>query len=265
MTTSDAAALQIIGLIALVWLGLSVGSFLNVVIHRLPLRSSVVTPPSRCPTCGYQLRWFDNIPVLSWALLLRGRCRQCGAPISIRYPIVEIITMLIFLLHWWVFGWTLLMAVRLVFACALVALFAIDLEHHLLPDRITLPGIAAGLLANLVVPPGIFEAVLGALLGWLVLWGIGEAYYRYSGQEGMGGGDVKMLAMVGAFLGWKLVLVTLVFSSVTGSVIGLIVIASRKGDMKYALPYGTFLALAALLASLTGDRIVAWYIGMYEF
>jgi leader peptidase (prepilin peptidase)/N-methyltransferase len=194
---------------------------------------------------------------------LRGRCRKCGSPISIRYPIVEILTMLVFLLHWWVFGWTVLMAVRVLFACALVALFAIDLEHHLLPDKITLPGIAVGLIFSIIVPPGIVDAIAGAILGWVVLWAIAAAYFRYSGQEGMGGGDLKMLAMIGAFLGWKLVLVTLVLSSVTGSLIGMAVIAARRGDMKYALPYGTFLAAAALLASLMGDRLVAWYTGLY--
>ena len=251
-------------LVAFAWLGLAVGSFLNVCIHRIPLGTSVASPPSRCPACSYQLRWFDNIPLLSWAIL-RGRCRKCGNPISIRYPIVELLTMAMFVGHWWMFGWTILMVVRLVFACALIVLFAIDLEHHLLPNVITLPGIVAGLICSLIVPPGIVDAILGTLLGGGVLWAIGEAYYRYAGQEGMGGGDVKMLAMVGAFLGWKLVVVTLVLSSVAGSLIGLLVIALRRGDMKYALPYGTFLALGALASSLFGDRIVAWYVGMYQF
>jgi leader peptidase (prepilin peptidase)/N-methyltransferase len=257
--TTDALAIA-----GVAWLGLAVGSFLNVCIHRLPRGASVVNPPSRCPRCGYQLHWYDNIPVLSWAWL-RGRCRTCRAPISIRYPIIELVTMVVFLVHLWLFGWTVLMAVRLAFACALIVLFAIDLEHHLLPNAITLPGIAAGLIVSFIVPPGPRDAVLGTLLGGGVLWLIGEAYYRYAGQEGMGGGDVKMLAMIGAFLGWKLVLVTLVLSSVAGSVIGLLMIALRRGGMKYALPYGTFLALGALAASLLGDRIVAWYVGMYDF
>jgi leader peptidase (prepilin peptidase)/N-methyltransferase len=249
--------------LALAWIGLAVGSFLNVCIHRLPRGGSIASPPSSCPACGYRLRWYDNIPVLSYAWL-RGRCRSCRAPIAIRYPIVEIITMLVFLLHLFVFGWTALMAVRLAFACALIVLFAIDLEHHILPNVLTLPGIAAGLIASTFVPPGWLDAVLGALLGGGVLWVIGEAYFRYSGQEGMGGGDVKMLAMAGAFLGWKQVLVTLVISSVAGSLIGMLVIALRRGGMKYALPYGTFLALGALVASLAGDAIVTWYTGLYS-
>jgi leader peptidase (prepilin peptidase)/N-methyltransferase len=248
--------------IVFAWLGLSVGSFLNVCIHRIPRGGSVAHPPSRCPNCGYQLRWYDNIPVLGY-ILLAGRCRSCRAPISIRYPIVELLTMVVFLVHLYLFGWTLLMAVRLLFACALIVLFAIDLEHQLLPNVITLPAIVAGLVASVFVPPGIRDALLGAVLGGGILWIIGEAYFRYSGQEGMGGGDVKMLAMIGAFLGWQQVLVTLVLSSVAGSVIGVLLITLRRGNMKYALPYGTFLALGALAASLVGERIVAWYLNLY--
>jgi leader peptidase (prepilin peptidase)/N-methyltransferase len=243
-------------------LGLTVGSFLNVCIHRIPRRESLWYPPSHCPICGQGLRWFDNVPVIGYARL-GGRCRSCRAPISPRYPIVELITMAVFLLHYWAFGWTPLAAVRVGFACAMIVLFAIDLEHHLLPNVITLPGIAAGLASSLFLPPGIVDALIGAAVGGGVLWAIGEAYYRFSGQEGMGGGDVKMLAMVGAFLGWKLVILTLVLSSVAGSLIGVLVIASRRGGMKYELPYGTFLALAALAASIVGDRIVGWYVGLY--
>ena len=242
--------------------GLAIGSFLNVVIHRLPRRESLVSPGSRCPSCGYSLGAADNVPVLSW-VLLGGRCRKCRARISVRYPVVELVTAAVFIAHYYVFGWTPLLAVRLVFASSLVALFAIDLEHHLLPDAITLPGIVAGLLASLFLPPGIRDALIGMLAGGGVLWLIGEAYYRYAGEEGMGGGDVKMLAMIGAFLGWQLVIVTLVFSSIAGAVIGLAVIAVRRGGMKYALPYGTFLSVAALVASLYGDQIVRWYTGLY--
>jgi leader peptidase (prepilin peptidase) / N-methyltransferase len=153
--------------------------------------------------------------------------------------------------------------VRILFACAMIVLFAIDLEHHLLPNVITLPGIVVGLICSLFVPPGLLDAFIGALVGGAVLWLIGEAYYRYSGQEGMGGGDVKMLAMIGAFLGWQQVALTLVLSSVAGSVIGVLLIATRRGGLKNELPYGTFLALAALIASLVGERIVDWYTGLY--
>lgn len=245
-----------------IFLGLAIGSFLNVVIHRLPRGESLVSPGSRCPSCAYALRPLDNIPVLSY-VLLRGRCRQCRAGISGRYPLVELVTAALFVLHYAVFGWTPLLAVRLMFAAAMVALFAIDLEHHLLPDAITLPGILLGLFASLFLPPGLRDALIGMVVGGGVLWLIGEAYYRYAGEEGMGGGDVKMLAMIGAFLGWELVIVTLVFSSIAGSLIGLLLIVTKRGGMKYALPYGTFLALAAVVTSLCGAQIVTWYTGLY--
>lgn len=248
---------------ALAILGLAIGSFLNVCIHRVPRGGSIVSPGSRCPHCGYVLKWYDNIPVLSYAML-GGRCRGCQAPISIRYPIVEVITMVVFVAHYLVFGPDILLVPRLLFATALIALFAIDLEHHLLPNVITLPGIVVGLAFSAMLPPGLVDAIIGVLAGAGVLWLVGEAYYRYSGQEGMGGGDVKMLAMIGAFLGWQLMVLTLVLSSVLGSVVGLLVIVFRKGGMKYALPYGTFLSLAALVASLYGRRILDWYMGFYQ-
>jgi leader peptidase (prepilin peptidase) / N-methyltransferase len=250
-------------LTALALMGLVIGSFLNVCIHRLPRRTSIVSPGSQCPQCGYALRWYDNVPVLSY-VLLGGRCRGCKARISARYPIVELITMAVFVAHGLVFGIDIILVPRLLFACALIVLFAIDLEHHLLLDVITLPGIVVGLAFSLLLPPGIQSAIIGVLVGGGVLWLIGEAYYRYAGEEGMGGGDVKMLAMIGAFLGWKLAVLTLVFSSLAGSLVGLLVIATRRGGMKYALPYGTFLAIGALVASLFGDQIVAWYTGLYQ-
>jgi leader peptidase (prepilin peptidase)/N-methyltransferase len=249
-------------LVILAFLGLAFGSFLNVCIHRIPLGESLIHPGSRCPACGYELRWFDNIPVVAYAAL-RGRCRRCRAPISVRYPAVELATMALFILHGAVFDWTPLLFVRLVFACAMVVLFAIDLEHHLLPNVITLPGIAAGFLASVVLPPGLTDALIGTAVGGGILWLVGEAYYRYSGHEGMGGGDVKMLAMIGAFLGWKLVIVTLVLGSIGGSLIGLLVITMKRGGLKYALPFGTFLAIGGLAASLAGDRLLAWYMGFY--
>jgi leader peptidase (prepilin peptidase)/N-methyltransferase len=254
---------ETLAFIGMAVLGLVVGSFLNVCIHRLPRKASIVQPPSNCPKCGYVLRWFDNIPVVSYAML-GGRCRQCGTPISIRYPIVELVTMSVFIVHYMVFGLDIILVPRLLFASVLIALFAIDLEHHLLPNVVTLPGIVVGLAFSVLLPPGLPDALIGVAVGGGVLWLIGEAYYRYSGQEGMGGGDVKMLAMIGAFLGWKLVILTLVLSSILGSLIGVLVIAIRRGGLKYALPYGTFLALAALIASLYGDRIVAWYTGLYQ-
>ncbi len=255
--TMDALALAFMAAI-----GLAVGSFLNVCIHRVPLRLSVASPGSRCPACGYALRWTDNIPVLSY-VALRGRCRGCGSPISLQYPIVELITMGVFVLHYLVIGADALLIPRLAFASAMIVLFAIDYQHFLLPNVITLPGIVVGLLFSLWFPPGFRDALIGVAVGGGLLWLIGEAYYRFAGQEGMGGGDVKMLAMIGAFLGWQLTIVTLILSSMAGALVGLGVIVSRRGGMDHQLPYGTFLALAAIAASLAGGRLIIWYLGFY--
>jgi leader peptidase (prepilin peptidase)/N-methyltransferase len=238
--------------------GLCIGSFLNVCIHRLPLKQSVVHPGSRCPDCGYALRWHDNIPILSYAAL-RGRCRSCARPISIRYPLIEAVTAAVFLLHWYAFGPTPLLGVRLLFACALIVLFMIDLEHQILPDVITLPGIVLGVVFSLVLPPGPLMSILGVLFGGGLLWAIAEAWFRLRKVDAMGFGDVKMLAMVGAWLGVKMVLLTFVLSSMMGGLVGVILIASRRADMATRVPFGTMLAVAALIASVYGEPLVAWY------
>lgn len=240
--------------------GLCIGSFLNVVIYRLPLGQSLATPPSRCRNCGYSLRWFDNIPVLSWALL-RGRCRKCGISVSWQYPIVELIAGALFVLVVWQTPLGPLLVSRLLLVSILIALFGIDLEHQILPNSITLPGIAIGLLLSLIAPPGWKDAVLGTLLGAGILYAIAAGYYAWRREEGMGMGDVKMLAMIGAFLGWKAVLVTLVLSSFSGAIIGVILMSVQRGGMKFALPFGTFLAIGALVAMFVGEPLVAWYAG----
>jgi len=243
-------------------MGLCLGSFLNVVIYRLPLGQSLLWPRSRCTKCGYELRAYDNVPVLSW-VLLGGQCRQCRAPISAQYPIVEIVTGLLFVLVVWVTPVGPLLASRLVLLTMLVALFGIDLEHQILPNVITLPGIVIGLMFSLVGPPGWQDAVIGAAVGAGVLYGIAAAYYAVRREEGLGMGDVKMLAMIGAFLGWKAVLVTLVLSSFSGAAIGMALIAAQRGNMKLALPFGTFLAVGAMAAMLIGEPLIAWYAGFY--
>ena len=242
--------------------GLIVGSFLNVCIHRLPRGGSIVNPPSHCPSCGRALRWFDNVPVLGY-VVLRGRCRACGEPISLMYPAVEVATAALFLLQYWHVGWQPLLVARVAFSGAMVVLFVIDLRHRILPNVITIPGIVVGLLASVVVEPGWIDALIGAALGAGSLLAISEAYYRIRGEEGLGMGDVKMLGMIGAFLGWQLMLVTLLLASLLGSLAGLAVMALRHGDARYALPLGSFLAIAAIVATVAGEPFVVWYASFY--
>jgi leader peptidase (prepilin peptidase)/N-methyltransferase len=253
----DASTLTLITL-----LGLCVGSFLNVCIYRLPRGQSLATPPSRCPQCGRPLRWVDNIPVISW-LVLRGRCASCQGPISAQYPIVEIVTALIWLLIAWLTppGW--LLASRLILGTALIVLFMIDLEHQLLPNAITLPGIAIGFVLSFFSGPGPLASLIGIVVGGGILYAIAAGYYLLRKEEGMGMGDVKMLAMVGAFLGWKAVLLTLVLSSFAGAVIGVGIIAWHRGNLRYALPFGTFLSLGTLVAMLVGDAMLDWYFAFF--
>lgn len=242
--------------------GTIVGSFLNVCIYRLPLRTSVMWPGSHCPQCDAPVKPYDNIPILAY-LWLRGRCRTCKAPISIQYPIIEFITGAVFLGAYLLFDSPAILIQRLLFACAMIVLFVIDLEHRILPDVITLPGIVLGFVFSLFLPPGWIDSLIGIALGGGSLWLMGELYFRIRHEEGMGFGDVKMLAMIGAFLGWKLMLLTLVLSSFLGSLVGVAMIAFKRGDMKYALPFGTFLALGAIVAATVGDRIIEWYAAFY--
>jgi leader peptidase (prepilin peptidase)/N-methyltransferase len=252
---------MIAGLLVFAVLGLIVGSFLNVCIYRLPRRESIVWPASHCTTCQRRLRGIENIPVVSW-VALRGRCATCRAPVAVTYPLVELVTALLFGAGFLVYGVTPLLGVRLLFGCALIVLFVIDLQHHILPNAITLPGIVAGFIASLVVPPGWLPSLLGIVLGGAIPFLIAEAYARVRGHEGLGMGDVKMLAMIGAFLGWQLMLVTLVFASFAGSIVGLGFVAAGRG-LKYALPFGTFLAAGAFVATFVGDALLRWYFSFY--
>jgi leader peptidase (prepilin peptidase)/N-methyltransferase len=242
--------------------GAAIGSFLNVCIHRLPRGSSVLWPPSACPRCARRLSWFENIPIVSYAAL-RGRCRTCKAPISIQYPIVEALTATMFAAGLWYYGPGPLLLSRLVFGCALIVLFAIDLEHHLLPNVITLPFIIVGFLFSFVTPPGWRDSLIGIVVGGGILFLIAEGYYRLRHEEGLGMGDVKMLAMIGAFVGWKLTLLSLMMASLSGTVIGVALIASGRGGMKYALPFGTFLAIGAAISATGGDSILHWYFAQW--
>jgi leader peptidase (prepilin peptidase) / N-methyltransferase len=244
--------------VVLAALGAMIGSFLNVCIYRLPIEKSVVWPASACPHCSRPLAWFENVPIVAY-LALGGRCRTCRAPIGWRYPIVEALTALMFGVGTWYFGVGILLVSRMIFGCALIVLFAIDFEHHILPNVITLPGIIVGFAFSFFTDPGWQESLIGIVVGGGSLWAVAEGYYRIRHEEGLGMGDVKMLAMVGAFLGWKLTLVTLVLGSLSGSLIGVYLLITKQGGMKYALPFGTFLAIGAAAAATVGPGLLAWY------
>jgi leader peptidase (prepilin peptidase)/N-methyltransferase len=250
-------------LVVLGVLGLLVGSFLNVCIYRLPRDLSVVFPASHCPSCERPLRWFHNVPVISW-LRLGGRCGFCRAPIAWRYPAVELLNAGLWVLHGMLFPWEPLLFVRMAFASALLVLFFTDLDCRILPNELTVGGTVAGLVAAAFLPPGFRSAFIGVLLGGGVLWATGAAYERLRGVEGMGMGDVKMLAMVGAVLGWPLMLLTLVWSSIAGGLLGAVLLAFKADARTTALPFGSFLAPAALAASLVGQPVVDWYLGFYR-
>ena len=240
-------------------IGLLIGSFLNVCIYRLPKGETILWGRSHCQGCGRQIRAWENIPVLSW-LLLRGRCSGCRASIAIQYPVVELMTGLIFAGLAWQFGPTLLLLSRLIFAAAMVVLFTVDLNERILPDAITLPGIAVGLGFSLFLPPGIRDAIIGAVACSLVLWGVGEAMTRILGKDALGFGDVKMMAMMGAFLGWQLTIVALFLASVLGSIGGVTLVAVT-GNRGYLIPLGSFLAIGALAAVAVGEPLIGWYVG----
>jgi leader peptidase (prepilin peptidase) / N-methyltransferase len=242
--------------------GLIIGSFLNVCIYRLPLDQSIAWPASRCTTCGRELNWFENIPVLSY-LALRGRCRTCGEHVSLMYPLIELLTATVFVLTFARFGISWLLPIRLVFGCAMIVLLVIDLQHQILPNEITLPGIVVGLAASACGVPTWREALIGAVSGGGALWLMAWSYERLRHQEGLGFGDVKMLAMIGAFLGWKLMLLTLVAASTVGSLTALALLFARRADWQSKLPLGTFLAMAAIPVGLVGDVVVDWYASFY--
>jgi len=242
--------------------GLIVGSYLNVVVHRLPRHLSTVVPRSRCPHCGAPIRARDNLPVVSW-LLLGGRCRDCAAPISARYPAIELLTGALFAGTVLRFGASPTAVAAAIYCAALVALAAIDVEHFLLPDRITLPGIALGLAAQPLVAWGVLpDAIQGALFGAGILLVMAGLWELLRGVEGMGLGDVKMLAMIGAFLGIHGVVVTLVIASLTGSIVGIALLARGSIELQGKLPFGLFLAAGGAVALFAGEPLARAYLAL---
>ena len=271
-------------------LGAMIGSFLNVVIHRLPLEQSIVFPNSTCPKCRNAIKPYDNIPILSF-LALRGRCRSCGARISLRYPAVEALTAALFAAVTWHDGLSFALAFDLAFTASLIALVFIDAEHMILPNAITYPGIIFALVTRVVVPylagPTHFEdlpqlililparlplgavsligALIGALAGSGSLWLMGFLWEKVRGVEAMGFGDVKMMLMVGAFLGWRLTILTILLAAFTGSLAGIAVMLQRgQRNMQMMLPFGIFLGIGSIASLLIGTRLIEWYASQFR-
>ena len=243
-------------------LGAALGSFLNVLIYRLPEEMSIIFPASHCPHCRKAIRFYDNIPVISY-ILLKGRCRECHEKISFRYPLVELITAVISLLLFWKFGLTFQYLFSFIFVCALMVITFIDLDHQIIPDVITLPGIPIFFLAAVFAMNLRFlDAFLGFLIGGGCLYGIAFVYELVTKREGMGGGDIKLLAMIGAFLGWQSLLFVLLVSSLLGAVVGISLMMVKGQDMKYAVPFGPFLSFAAVAYIFFGDYAIRLFLFM---
>jgi leader peptidase (prepilin peptidase)/N-methyltransferase len=263
--------------------GLMVGSFLNVVIHRLPIMMerdwaaqcaelkgeaapafeplSLARPRSRCPHCGHSITALENIPLVSW-LLLRGRCKSCAAPISLRYPLIEALTGLLFALAAWHFGFTAAGLGALVFVAALLALTAIDFDTQLLPDDITLPLLWIGLALNAFnVYTDLKSAVIGAMAGYLSLWGVYWLFKLFTGKEGMGYGDFKLLAALGAWLGWQMLPLTILLSSLVGAVVGISLMTFARHGRNVPIPFGPYLAAAGAIALVWGKPLTRAYLG----
>lgn len=258
--------------------GLLIGSFLNVCIFRLPRDLSVVRPRSFCPACEAQIAWYDNIPVLSF-ILLRGRCRRCQEPISVRYPLVELATGILFSSAVFAWGLTPLALKFCIFSAIIVTLVSSDIEERILPDEFTLGGAVVGLILSWFVPLNfalayiflprsndphllsLIEASIGAVVASGSIWVVGELYYRLRGREGLGFGDVKMVAMIGAFMGLQGALLTLIVGSMLGGVGGLIyILLTGKNASTYQLPFGAFLGASAMTILVFGETIVRWYL-----
>ncbi len=239
-----------------------VGSFLNVCIYRLPREESIAFPPSHCPKCDAKIAPYDNIPILSY-LFLSGKCRHCREPISAQYPLVEGINSILYLLTFWRFGLGWEAIIYAIFISAMLVVAFVDYQHMIIPDEISLGGIPLGILAAAtLLPISWIESILGLLLGsgiLLIFAMIWEVVFKI---EGMGMGDVKLMALVGSLLGWKLALVTIMVGSLAGSIVGIGMAPFSEKGLKTAVPYGCFLAPAAVIATFYGNELIAWYVNL---
>lgn len=240
-------------------LGLCIGSFLNVCIYRIPILKSIVSPGSTCMSCNQPIRFYDNIPVISY-LLLRGRCRNCKTPFSFRYPLIELLSGLFALGAFLRWGMSVESLIYYGFIAVLVVITFIDIDHYIIPDVISLSGIPVGIIASFFLPEMTFKtSILGVLLGGGILYTVAWTYQFFAHKEGMGGGDIKLLAMIGAFVGWKGVLVTLFIGSIVGTLAGGAIMLYTRSSMKLKIPFGPFLAIGAMVHIFFGEDLIYWY------
>ncbi len=244
--------------------GLAWGSFLNVVIYRLPLRMSLIRPPSSCPECQARIKFYDNIPLFSY-LLLGGKCRHCRAKIPLIYPLVELLTPLCLLILYHHVSLSVQFFASALFVSALIALAFIDFSHQILPDEITFPGAGLALVYAAFRPDlSLVQSLVGGAVGAGILLFIYGAYYLLRKKEGLGLGDVTMMLMIGAYLGWRQALLTLILASLLGALIGVFFILYKKKTFQFALPFGTFLAAAAFVSLIWGEMIISAYLSLYR-
>ena len=246
--------------VAIAVLGLFIGSFLNVCIHRIPRSESIMWPASHCPVCNNPIKPWDNIPLVSY-ILLGGRCRSCSAKISLRYPVVETLSALLALSMLYRFGLTMSFGIYYLWACVLLVITFIDIDYQIIPDRLSLGGIILGLGLVYWLPLTYKDAIIGLVLGSGLLIAVIYGYYFLTKKQGMGGGDVKLLGMIGVFTGWQGVLFTIFMGSLIGTLFGLPWALMQKKTMKAAIPFGPFLALGALIFVLWGTQLTDWYFG----
>ncbi len=250
-----------LGIVCALVFGLVLGSFLNVCIYRVPIKKSIAFPSSHCPQCGENIRFYDNIPVLSYAIL-GGTCRKCRTPIPIRYPLVELITGLLSTALFLRFGVSVQFFLYLAFSASLVVITFIDIQHKIIPDVISIPGIIVGLIISFFGFTGMpwHESLVGLLAGGGCLFLVGTLFEWITGKEGMGGGDVKLLAMIGAWMGWKGLPYIVLMSSLAGALIGGISLIVAGSGMRTKIPFGPFLSLGALVYFFFGNDLIAWYV-----
>ena len=253
--------IEVIIIFILSLLGLIVGSFSNVCIYRIPRNESVIYPASHCPNCRTKIKPIDNIPLLSY-ILLKGRCRNCGSKISIQYPVVEFLTGLIYLIIYLIYGLSVQSLVYIILSSALIIIAFIDLQEQMIPDVISLPGIVVGFILSFIVPYISFiNSALGALVGGgiiLIIAWVGSIIFK---KEAMGGGDIKLAAMIGAFLGWRYIIISLFLGFFLGALIGIILIMTKIKKREDVIPFGPFIILGSFITLLCGEKIITWYLG----